>query len=121
MRLEFPGFGRIAVNGRIYDHDVVIYPSGRVEMRKKWISKEKHGTSHRLDPDELREYLGEDFDVLIVGTGGAWGGRLSLLPESRELVKGREIHELPTGGEAVELFNEIHRNRRTLAILHVTC
>ncbi|SEV81858.1 hypothetical protein SAMN05216170_0097 [Thermococcus thioreducens] len=87
MRVEFPRFGKIAVDGKVYEGDIVIYPSGKIERRKKWLSKEKHGTSHRLDPDELREYLSEDFDVLIVGTG-AWG-RLSLLPKSRALVRDR--------------------------------
>jgi len=118
MKLEYPAFGRIVVDGRTYDHDIVVYPSGRIEMRKKWLSKDKHGTSHKLDPDELKEYLGEEFDVLIVGTG--FYGYLSLLPESRELVKEREVIEKPTG-EAVRVLNELWGKRRILAIFHVTC
>lgn len=118
MRIEYPSFGRIIIDGKTYDQDVVVYPSGRIEKRKKWLSKDKHGTSHKLDPDELREYLTEDFDVLLVGTG-AWG-RLSLLPESRELVANKEIIEKPTG-DAVELFNELHGKRKVLAIFHITC
>ena len=118
MRVEYPKFGRIVINGETYGHDVVIYPSGKVEERKKWVSKNKHGTSHRLDPEELREYLKEDFDVLVVGTG--FYGYLSLLPESRELVEGKEVIELPTG-KAVEKFNALRREKRVLGIFHVTC
>ncbi|WP_297506007.1 Mth938-like domain-containing protein [Thermococcus sp.] len=118
MKLEYPGFGRIAINGETYEHDVVVYPSGKVEERKKWISKRKHGTSHRIDPKELREYLKEDFDVLIVGTG--FYGYLSLLPESRELVREKDVIELPTK-EAVEKFNELVGKKRVLGIFHVTC
>ena len=118
MKVEFPGFGKIVVDGTVYSHDIVIYPSGKIEERKKWLSKGKHGTSHKLDPDELKEYLTEDFDVLIVGTG--FYGYLSLLPESRELIKDKEIHELPTG-KAVELLNELWGKRKVLAIFHVTC
>ncbi len=118
MKVEYPAFGKIAVDGKVYDHDVVVYPSGRIERRKKWLSKEKHGTSHKLDPDELREYMVEDFESLIVGTG--FYGYLSLLPESRSLVRGKEVYELPTA-EAVKLFNEVHRRKRVLAIFHVTC
>ena len=118
MKLEYPSFGRIVVDRRTYEHDIVVYPSGRVEKRKKWLSKNKHGTSHKLDPDELMEYLTEDFDVLIVGTG--YYGYLSLLPESRELVKDREVYELPTG-KAVELFNDLNEKKRVLGIFHVTC
>jgi hypothetical protein len=118
VKLEYPSFGRIMVDGREYEHDIVIYPSGKVEQREKEISKKKHGTSHMLDPEELVQYLQEKFDVLIVGTG--MYGRLSLLPESREFVKGKEVVELPTR-EAVELFNKLYGTRRVLGIFHVTC
>ena len=118
MKLEYPSFGKIIVDGKTYEHDVVVYPSGRVEKRKKWLSKSKHGTSHKLDPDELREYLTEDFEVLIVGTG--YYGYLSLLPGSRELVRDKEVYELPTR-KAVELFNELNEKKRVLGIFHVTC
>jgi len=118
MELEYPSFGKIIVDGKVYEHDIIIYPSRRVEKRKKWISKSKHGTSHKLDSEELKEYLTEDFDVLIVGTG--YYGYLSLLPESRKLVEGKEVHELPTG-KAVELFNELNGKRKVLGIFHVTC
>ncbi|NJE43482.1 Mth938-like domain-containing protein [Thermococcus sp. GR6] len=116
--IEVPEFGRIIVDEKEYAHDIVIYPSGKIETRKKWISKEKHGTSHKLDPEELREYLREDFDVLVVGTG-LWG-MLSLLPESKELVKDKEIIEIPTP-EAAELFEKLRKEKRVLGIFHVTC
>jgi hypothetical protein len=118
MELEYPSFGKIIVDGTTYEHDIVVYPSGRVERRKKEISKLKHGTSHKLDPEELKEYLTEDFDVLVVGTG--MYGKLSLLPGSRELVKEKEVIELPTG-EAVKTFKELQEKKRILGIFHVTC
>ncbi|USS41455.1 Mth938-like domain-containing protein [Thermococcus aggregans] len=111
-------FGRIIINGKEYHHDIIIYPSGKVEKRKKWLSKEKHGTSHKLDPEELKEYLGEEFEVLVVGTGIY--GMLSLLPESRGLVKGKEIIEKPTP-EAAKAFNELREKKKVLGIFHITC
>jgi len=116
--IERVEFGRILIDGVEYVHDIVIYPSGKIEERKKWLSKKKHGTSHRLDPEELKEYLKEDFDVLIVGTGIY--GLLSLLPESREFVKNKEIIERPTP-EAAKLFNELKGEKRVLGIFHITC
>ncbi|ANF22035.1 Mth938-like domain-containing protein [Thermococcus piezophilus] len=116
--IEIPEFGRIIVDGKEYTYDIVVYPSGRVERRKKEISKKKHGTSHKLDPEELREYLTEDFDVLVVGTG-LWG-MLSILPESRELVKDKEIIESPTP-EVAELFEKLRKEKRALGIFHITC
>lgn len=116
--IEKVEFGKISIDGKEYSHDVILYPSGKIEKRKKWISKEKHGTSHKLDPEELREYLKEDFEVLVVGTGIY--GMLSLLPESRKLVERKEIIEKPTP-EAAKLFNELRKKRKTLGIFHITC
>ena len=116
--IERVEFGRITVNGIDYTHDIVIYPSGKIEKRKKWISKNKHGTSHKLDPDELKEYMGEDFNVLVVGTGIY--GILSLLPESKELMKGKKVIERPTQ-EAIKIFNDLRKEERVLGIFHITC
>jgi len=96
----------------------LIYPSGRIERRMKEISKKKHGTSHKLDPEELEKYLVEDFDVLLVGTGIY--GMLSLLPESKKLVEDKEVIEKPTK-EALKLLEELWGKKRILAIIHVTC
>ena len=111
-------FGEITVEGRKYIHDIVIYPSGKIERRKKEISKRKHGTSHKFDPEELREYLKEDFNVLIVGTG--MYGALKLLPDAREIVRDKEIIEKPTP-EATRLFNELRKDKKVLGIFHITC
>jgi len=111
-------FGEIVVEGKRYTHDIVIYPSGKIERRKKELSKRKHGTSHKFDPDELKEYLKEDFDVLIVGTGIY--GALKLLPEAKELVKDKEVIEKPTP-EAIKLFNELRKEKKVLGVFHITC
>ncbi|ALM74723.1 Mth938-like domain-containing protein [Thermococcus barophilus] len=111
-------FGKIVVQGKEYPYDIVIYPSGKIERRKKELSKKKHGTSHKFDPDELKEYLREDFDILIVGTGIY--GALRLLPEAKELVKGKEIVEKPTP-EAIKLFNELRKGKKVLGVFHITC
>ncbi|AEC51010.1 hypothetical protein PNA2_0092 [Pyrococcus sp. NA2] len=118
MKVEEVKFGLVKIDGKEFTHDIVIYPSGRIKRRKKEISKRKHGTSHKLDPEELKEYLSEDFDVLLVGTGIY--GMLSLLPESRELVKEKEIIERPTK-EALKLLENLRKEKRVLAIIHVTC
>ncbi|AAL81361.1 hypothetical protein PFDSM3638_06175 [Pyrococcus furiosus DSM 3638] len=118
MKVEEVKFGLVKINGKEFRHDIVIYPSGRIERRKKEISKKKHGTSHKLDPEELKEYLNEDFEVLIVGTGIY--GMLSLLPESRKLVENKEVIERPTE-EALKILEELWGKKKILAIIHVTC
>ena len=39
-------FGLITVAGEKYDHDILIRLNGRVEKRKKKLSKDIYGTSH---------------------------------------------------------------------------
>lgn len=39
MRFEYFVFGKIIVDGVIYEYDIVFYLSGKVECRKKKISK----------------------------------------------------------------------------------
>jgi len=113
-------FGRIVVDGKEYDHDIVIYPDGTVERRLKEISKRRHGTSHKLDIEEIVNYLGHGEKLVIIGTGIY--GMLSLTEESRKLLKdlGLEYVELPTQ-EAIKKYLEFRTNKKVLAIFHITC
>jgi len=113
-------FGWIEVDGKVYDYDIVIYPNGNIERRKKEISKRKHGTSHKLDLEEITGYLGHEEEVVVIGTGQY--GALSLTEESERLLRdlGLEIIQLPTK-EAIKRYLELCRNKRVLGIFHVTC
>jgi len=113
-------FGWIEIDGKVYEYDIVIYPDGKIERRQKEISKRKHGTSHRLDIEEVTNYLGHGEDVIIVGTGQY--GMLSLTEESLKLLKdlGLEIIQLPTR-EAIKKYIELSGKKRVLGIFHVTC
>ena len=113
-------FGRIIIDDKEYDHDVVIYPDGRVERRLKEISKRIHGTSHNLDMEEIVNYLGNGEDIVIIGTG--MYGMLSLTEESRKLLKdlGLEYLELPTK-DAIKKYLDLKSSRRVLGIFHITC
>jgi hypothetical protein len=48
MGIERSTFGTITINGKTYEHDVVIRLSGEVMKRKKKLSKKYYGTSHVL-------------------------------------------------------------------------
>lgn len=124
MDIEDTSFGEITVEGEKYDHDIVVTPD-EIQERKKWITKNKHETSHKFTREEMREYLEnvdtEKVEILIMGTGQY--GKLSLLKETKKFLKekGIEAIELKTP-EAIELFNESNRPReKKLGIFHVTC
>ncbi len=46
MRIDATEFGAITIDAKSYEHDVIIRLSGKVEKRRKRLSKEKYGTSH---------------------------------------------------------------------------
>jgi hypothetical protein len=52
MEIEGTTFGTITIDGKTYEHDVIIRLSGEVVKRKKKLSKKYYGTSHVLSKDE---------------------------------------------------------------------
>ena len=86
---------------------VIVRLSGKVEKRKKKLSKEKYGTSHIISKDEAKFIFEEGCETLIVGTGQERNVRLS--PEASDYFnkKGCKVLMQPTP-EAVRSFNQSH-------------
>ena len=51
MEIENTTFGTITMDGKTYEHDVVVRLSGEVVKRKKKLSKKYYGTSHILSKE----------------------------------------------------------------------
>src|SRR5215469_11110172 len=83
MEIEKTTFGTITIDGRTYEHDVVIRLSGEVVKRKKKLSKKYYGTSHTLSKDEAKFVFEKGCEQLIVGSGQIGNVRLS--PEAARL------------------------------------
>jgi hypothetical protein len=45
-RIDQTQFGSVTIEGEVFTHDVIIRLGGRVEKRKKKLSKAVYGTSH---------------------------------------------------------------------------
>ena len=54
MNIDSTTFGTITIDGKTYEHDVVVRLSGEVVKRKKKLSKKLYGTSHVLSEDEAQ-------------------------------------------------------------------
>jgi len=117
VRIDAYEFGRITIDGVVYDHDVVI-EAGRVRKRKKGPSKKRReGSGHTpLTADEEIPWGGQR---LWVGTGAY--GSLPVADDVREMARRLRVNLLikPTP-ELVRLFNESPPPATNL-ILHVTC
>jgi hypothetical protein len=69
MEIEGTTFGTITIDGKTYEHDVIIRLSGEVVKRKKKLSKKYYGTSHVLSKDEAKFVFEKGCEQLILGAG----------------------------------------------------
>ena len=69
MEIERTTFGTITIDGKTYEHDVIIRLSGEVAKRKKKLSKKYYGTSHVLSKDEAKFVFENGCEQLILGSG----------------------------------------------------
>jgi len=80
MAIERTTFGTITIDGKTYEHDVVVRLSGEVVKRKKKLSRKYYGTSHLLSKDEAKFVFEKGCEQLIVGSGQM--GNVHLSPEA---------------------------------------
>ena len=118
MPIDSTEFGAITIDGKAYDHDVIIRLSGKVEKRRKRLSKDVYGTSHVVSEAEAKFVFEKGCDLLVVGAGQQGNVRLS--PEASEFLdkKGCRVLVQPTP-EAIHSFNRARE--KTIGLMHVTC
>jgi len=118
MHIDGTQFGSITIDGRVFDHDVVVQLSGKIIKRQKSLSEKQFGTSHTLSKAEMEFVFEKGCESLIIGTGQY--GRVHLSQEAADFLKekGCEVQTLPTP-KAVESFNQDHRQK--IALFHLTC
>ena len=117
MECRLVSFGEIEIDGRRFDHDVVI-EKGRIRKRKKGPSK-RHRAEYGHTPLSPDEAIPWSAPMLIVGTGA--NGQL---PITKDLFReasdrGVEVVARPTT-EACDLLAAADP-KSVAAILHVTC
>jgi hypothetical protein len=116
VHIEGFEFGSIRIDGRTYDHDVVLR-KGSISRRKKKPSKafrEEFGHT----PLSLREDIPWDCDRLVIGTGAH--GALPVMDEVRRDAERRGVELVIR--KTADAIAEVNRGAaRTNAILHVTC
>ena len=79
MDVRWVGFGALEIEGRRYDHDVVI-DQGRITRRRKAPSK-AYRDRYGHTPLSNDEHLPWGGDTLIIGTGAS--GQLPIMDEVR--------------------------------------
>jgi hypothetical protein len=111
-------FGSITIGGEEYPHDVLIRLDGTTQKRKKKLSKEVYGTSHKISLAEAEFIYEEGAETLIVGTGQTDQVRLS--EEASRFFAVKRIQTVLAATEkAMALWNEA--KGKVIGLFHVTC
>jgi len=107
-------FGRISVNGKVYEKDIIIYPDGQVQ--DSWWRE----SGHKLCIDDIHDLIETDLEMIIAGTGSP--GLMKAEEELIELLtkKGILFKALPSE-EAMQLYNNLYMEKRIGACFHLTC
>src|SRR5215472_19080126 len=88
MSIERTAFGTITIDGKTYEHDVIIRLSGKVDKRQKKLSKKQYGTSHVVSKAEAKSVFEDGCDLLIIGSGQV--GNVNLSPEASTYLEKRD-------------------------------
>ncbi|HYV30709.1 MAG TPA: MTH938/NDUFAF3 family protein [Candidatus Binatia bacterium] len=117
-RIESSEFGVITIGGRVYRNDVIIRLDGKVEKRKKGLSKQVYHTSHLISLDEAKHLYEEGAERLIIGSGHS--GMVKLSDEAAAYFKGKGCSvELAPTPAAIQAWNQAKGN--VIGLFHITC
>ncbi|MFH1783520.1 MAG: MTH938/NDUFAF3 family protein [bacterium] len=106
-------FGAITIDGTSYQSDVIIYP-GHVD--DKWWRKE----GHLLHIEDIEAAFSYEPEVIIVGTGH--DGIMKVAPDVEGILKNRKIQLIvKKTANACNIYNELSKNKKVVATLHLTC
>jgi len=105
-------FGSITIDGKRYDHDVIIFKG---EIRY-W----RRETSHNVLIKDIESLAKEGPKTIIFGTGASGVMKVSGEAENYLAEKGIKVLKLRTG-DAYKKFNDLSSDASIAAALHLTC
>ncbi len=104
-------FGHIVVDGKRYDHDVIITPTKVTESRTK--------ARHEIGVEEFLTMFKEKPEIIIIGTGQH--GEMKVSQSFTGRARLRRIETIiETTPQAMERFNSL-TGKKVVAYMHVTC
>jgi hypothetical protein len=118
MRIDHTALGEITIDGKTYDHDVIIGLSGEIVKRKRNCRRSCMVPRTLYRRTRQNSFLKRGCRQLILGSGQEGNVRLS--PEAGAFFakKDCEVVIEPTP-RAIRAFNEAHG--RKIGLFHVTC
>ena len=117
-RIDETQFGSVTIDGKVFEHDVLIRLGGKVEKRNKKLSKAVYGTSHTISLAEARHVHQKGAGRLLIGAGQQHRVRLS--EEAAAHFKHHRCQvELLSTPEMIPVWNQAEG--AVIGLVHVTC
>jgi hypothetical protein len=117
-RIDETQFGSVTIDGKVFEHDVLIRLDGKVEKRKKKLSKAVYGTSHTISLAEARHVHQKGAVRLLIGAGQQHRVRLSEEAAAHFKRRRCRVELLPTP-EMIPVWNQAEG--AVIGLVHVTC
>ncbi len=112
-------FGSIVIDDRIYTHDLEVRWTGEI---LKW----RRGESHLIDVVDIKRAVGENPEIIIIGTGEAGVAQVS--NEAQNSIKEKGIKLIiDLTGPAIKKFNSMKgrtekgTQKKVIGLFHLTC
>jgi hypothetical protein len=117
-RIDRTQFGSVTIDGKVFDHDVLIRLGGQVEKRKKKLSKAVYGTSHTISLAEARHVYQPGAARLLISAGQ--DGTVALSQEAAAYFARHryQVKLLPTP-KVIPVWNQAQG--AVIGLLHMTC
>jgi hypothetical protein len=117
-RIDGTQFGSVTIDGEVFPHDVLIRLGGRVEKRKKKLSKAVYGTSHVISLAEAEHLYQDGAERLLIGAGQE--GRVGLSEEAAAyFTRNRCRVEVLATPAVIPVWNQAEG--AVIGLVHVTC
>ena len=111
VKINSFSFGSLAINNKTYKNDMTIYWDGELDPRE---------SSHVISKDDIIDLLLKGPETIVIGSGIAGNVKLEKDAEKFLRMKNVEIIVKKTP-EAIEEFNKLSKEKKVVALIHVTC
>ncbi len=114
IKVDRYSFGLIAVNGKIYDKDIIVFPD---RVKSNWWRKQ----GHTLLIEDLSDVIEYKPEILVIGKGAY--GFMKIPEETQSFLKNNDIELIErVTDEAYKIFNKyIEQGKKVVGAFHLTC
>lgn len=113
MKIDTYSFGKIVINGKEYNSDVIIFAD---RVYSSW----RRLKGHLLQLPDINKILKCNPNTIIIGTGA--NGLMKIHKSVTLELENRNIKLIEEKTkESIEIYNQISPDRNVIAGLHLTC